>query len=314
MTFSPDDAPTLDSQLAWDWADHNAFPDIQSFDGNLYGACREGTDHMSMDGEIAVIRRGSSGEWRSVTTFSEDGMDLRDPKLSVTPDGRLMCLGVIRWQDGYDEDRVAMVWFSEDGTDWSKGQHIGEPNIKIWRVTWHEGTGYAVGQSTTADKFTRLYRTDNGRDYEPIVPRLYDQDFANETTLGFNGNGRAVALCRRNRGENPTTVFGQSTPPYQDWTWEELSVLLGGPNLIRLPSHRWLAAGRVTTSDPFTGLLWLDPEESSMELAYHLPSEGDNGYPGLTIHNDQLWVVYYSSHGPKTALYESRVPIERLAG
>ena len=91
---------------------------------------------------------------------------------------------------------------------------------------------------------------------------------------------------------------------------------LGGPDMIRLPDGRLVAAGRIYNSEsgyrlefPWrTSLLWIDPEQGSMTEFLELPSGGDTSYPGLALHDDGLLrVSYYSGHEDPRDLY----PLER---
>ena len=43
-------------------------------------------------------------------------------------------------------------------------------------------------------------------------------------------------------------------------------------------------------------LAYLDTEKRSLSKLVHLPSSGDNSYPGMVWHDGILWVSYYSSH------------------
>ena len=40
-----------------------------------------------------------------------------------------------------------------------------------------------------------------------------------------------------------------------------------------------------------------------------MPSAGDNSYPGLVLHEDVLWVSYYSSHDGKTSIYLAKLKL-----
>ena len=82
----------LDVRRIWDDAPHSAFTDLVSFKGKLFCTFREGDGHVhGADGRARVLVSEDGGRaWQSVAELSLDGFDLRDPKLSVTPDGRLM--------------------------------------------------------------------------------------------------------------------------------------------------------------------------------------------------------------------------------
>src|SRR5262245_44914769 len=77
----------------WDAAPHNAFTDLVRFQGGWYCAFREGQAHVSPDGALRVITSRDGERWESAARITWDNGDLRDAKLSITPDGRLMLSG-----------------------------------------------------------------------------------------------------------------------------------------------------------------------------------------------------------------------------
>jgi hypothetical protein len=74
----------------WDAAPHNAFTDLIRFQGQWFCAFREGEKHVSPDGSIRVITSKDGKAWTSAARVSLPELDLRDPKLTVTPRGELM--------------------------------------------------------------------------------------------------------------------------------------------------------------------------------------------------------------------------------
>src|SRR5690606_9793714 len=78
----------------WDQADHNAFTDLIRYKDAFYCTFREASGHVvnpgQENGSIRVIRSVDGKEWKSLALLKKDGLDLRDPKLSITPEGRLM--------------------------------------------------------------------------------------------------------------------------------------------------------------------------------------------------------------------------------
>ena len=101
-------------------------------------------------------------------------------------------------------------------------------------------------------------------------------------------------------------------PPYTDFTAAELDRRLGGPQLIRLPDGRLLAAGRIHPEQGSrTALLWLDPPSKQLREFLVLPSGGDNSYPGLVSDDGEILVIYYSSHEGKSAIYFTRIRLPR---
>lgn len=74
----------------WDKGTHNAFTDLIRFKSRFYCTFREGLSHVPKDttenGKIRVIRSEDGLKWESVALLSSSRYDLRDPKLSVTPE------------------------------------------------------------------------------------------------------------------------------------------------------------------------------------------------------------------------------------
>jgi hypothetical protein len=91
-----------------DRAPHSAFTDLLRWRDQLWCAFREGSGHVpGTNGVIRVLVSDDGEDWRSAALLDEAGVDLRDPKLSVTPDGRLMV-----WMGGSvyrGSERVAMA-------------------------------------------------------------------------------------------------------------------------------------------------------------------------------------------------------------
>src|SRR5690554_6264444 len=75
----------------WDKADHNAFTDLIRFNDAFYCTFREASGHVvnpgQENGSIRVIKSPDGKEWKSVALLKKEGLDLRDPKLSIRPDG-----------------------------------------------------------------------------------------------------------------------------------------------------------------------------------------------------------------------------------
>ena len=77
----------------WQQAAHNAFTDLVEFNGALWCVFREGSDHVSPDGAFRLLRSSDGLNWHSAALSSDSKADLRDAKLSVSPEGKLVLLG-----------------------------------------------------------------------------------------------------------------------------------------------------------------------------------------------------------------------------
>src|ERR1035441_8779110 len=91
LLAAPADGPQLVSaKKIWDTAPHNAFTDLTRFHDKWFCTFREADGHVRGNGSIRVITSTDGEQWESAALLSEEGIDLRDPKLSITPDGRLL--------------------------------------------------------------------------------------------------------------------------------------------------------------------------------------------------------------------------------
>lgn len=296
----------------WDQAPHNAFTDLVRFQGRWFCVFREGKDHVSPDGALRVITSTDGEKWESAALITSANSDLRDPKITVTPDGQLMLTAAEALHDRSRHSHQSLIWFSRDGRTWSERHAVGDPDFWLWRVTWHKGLAYGIGYGCGKDQSIRLYVSKDGKRFDTLVERLFEVGYPNETSIVFDGD-TAYCLLRRD-GQGPgknTALLGIAQPPYTKWDWKDLGVQIGGPHLIRLPDGRFLAAVRLLDKKVRTSLCWIDPTAGRLTEFLALPSGGDTSYPGLVIHRDELWISYYSSHEGKTSIYLARMPLDR---
>ena len=259
----------------------------------------------------ATMPAHETGKSNCAALFGEPGVDLRDPKLSITPDDRLMIVaGGSVYEGARYVGRQPRVLFSPDGSAWSAPQRILAEGDWLWRVTWHESRAYGVtykAQSgTSAEWIATLVSSADGRTFEPVTTFAVPGR-PNETTLRVMPDGEMVALVRREAGDR-LAWLGRSHAPYTNWRWRETPHQIGGPNFIRLPDGELWASGRSYPGGAKTviGRLTLGGD---YEPALTLPSGGDTSYAGMVWHEDVLWISYYASHEGKTAIYVARVKV-----
>lgn len=290
----------------WAQAPYNSFTDLIRFRRKWYCVFREGTGHVSSHGTIRVLCSTNTVTWQSVAHLTLANADLRDPKICVTPDRRLMLTTAAAHPKSSRVHHQTMAWFSRDGVSWNGPNPIGDPNFWLWRVTWHKGIAYSVGYDTGRRHRVRLYRSNDGLKFKKWVDPLFDKGFPNEATLLFLPDDTALCVLRRD-GEPGSAQLGEAAPPYRQWHWRDLGIRLGGPDMIRLPKGQIVVAARTYRPAPHTTLLGLDPETAKLIPLLTLPSGGDTSYPGLVWHGGKLWVSYYSSHKGKAAIYLATV-------
>ncbi|MEO2045298.1 MAG: exo-alpha-sialidase [Pirellulales bacterium] len=287
----------------WDRGEHNAFTDLIRFRDRWWCTFREAEDHGPSLGKVRVIFSEDGQAWRSAALVEQEGVDLRDPKLSIMADGQLM---LIMGGSVYDSSnfgtRSPRVAFSKDGAQWTAPKKLLAEDHWLWRVTWHEGKAWSVSKLGEGRDPRRgmLYCSHDGLDWQWITEfRLPNNTWnASETTLRFMPDGELIALIRPH-------WIGSSKPPYKEWAWTKMKENIGGPNFIRLPDGSLWAAGRRYGDTPTTALARMTRD--SYDPVLTLPSGGDCSYPGMVWHDELLWMSYYSSHEGKTSIYLAKI-------
>ncbi len=307
----------LEVRKIWDAGAHNAFTDLIRFQGKWLCSFREGEDHVGGDGKLRIIESPDGITWSSSALIAEDGIDLRDPKMSVTPDNRLMVVagGSVYRGTKTLQSRAPRVAFSPDGRTWSAPERVLGEGDWLWRVTWNQGRAYGVAYNHWPTKgpnkpesewALKLYESTNGKDWTLVTP-LSVTGKPNETTLRFLKNGDAMMLVRREGGDHQGWI-GVSSAPYRDWKFQATQYRLGGPNFIELPNGSLIAGSRDGSSGAKKCSLFRMTRESLTPIL-SLPSSGDCSYPGLAWHDGLLWISYYSSHAGKTSIYLAKVKL-----
>lgn len=306
-------------QKIWDRAPHNAFTDLIRFQGQWYCAFREGSSHVSNDSVIRVIRSKDGDTWESAGVLGYplvkgyDAVDIRDAKLSVTPAGELM----LNTAAALIKDRTRMhqsiCYLSSDGTEWKGPFDIGVLGEWMWRTVWHKGIAYnfayTAGRAVSSPKTSvQLYRSKDGIHFDPLGSSYCGDTFPNEHKMVFTEDGTCYVLVRRDGG-SCTAQWGTAQAPYDDFSWKDLGVRMGGPEMLQLPNGQFLAAVRLYDNRPRTSLCWIDERGGAVEEVLTLPSGGDTSYAGMVLQDDILWISYYSSHEKKTSIYLAKVRV-----
>jgi hypothetical protein len=314
----------------WDAGKHNAFTDLIRFNNSWYCTFRQGDAHVGGDGKLRVLTSTDGVKWVAAALIEEKGIDLRDPKLSITADGRLMIVaGGSVYEGNKLLGRRPRVAFSKDGKTWTAPQRVLGEGDWLWRVTWHDGKCYGVAYDASqratkdakeaattgivepgpADWKLKLFVSNDGEKYE-LITHLDVPGHPNETTLRFLPDGEMLALVRR-EGGNTRGWVGTAKHPFKNWTWKELPARIGGPNMISLDGGPILAAVRLYDSKVRSAICVLDPKAGTLDEVLKLPSGGDTSYAGLVFHDGLLWVSYYSSHEGKSAIYLAKLRLRK---
>src|SRR5690625_1151267 len=91
--------------------EYSAFTDLIRFNDAFYCSFRVGSDHAGgEDGKVRIIKSTDGNQWQNVALLEKKGIDLRDPKLSITPTDQLMIImGGSIYENGELLDRTPQV-------------------------------------------------------------------------------------------------------------------------------------------------------------------------------------------------------------
>jgi hypothetical protein len=304
----------LSVKKIWDGAHHNAFTDLIRFNNQWFCTFREAQGHVTGNGKIRVLTSSDGDQWKSAALLEESGIDLRDPKLSVTPDNRLMLtIGGSIYKDKKLISRQPKVSFSKGGTTWTAPKTVLKQGDWLWRVTWHKDRAYGMvyGMHTNSPWSLRIVESTDGEKFN-LLQDLKVTSSPNEATIRFNTNDEALILVRREgdpKGVGDKNAWiGHAPAPYKDWTWHDAGLFIGGPNFIVLPNGKMVAAGRsISNKSAHTFVGWMTTNSVTPEIT--LPSGGDCSYPGMVWHDNKLWLTYYSSHEGQTSIYLAQIAV-----
>lgn len=308
---------SLEVEKIWDKAPHNAFPDMIRFKGSFYIALREGNNHMpDKSGSIRILKSKNGEDWQSVTLLEEDDRDVREARLSITPEGRIMVLTAVGVYEGGYKILYPMVSFSDTkGENFSSLQKATmdmEPSLDwIWSLTWHKDVGYGiVYQNKVGGWEVHLLKTTDGINFKHVSQLPIDGN-PNESTIRFDKEGKMYVLVRREAGDK-MGVLAKSDAPYKDWTTKKLTKQLGGPNFLFLDKNTLVLGTRDYRKTGAKTVIHMTDLEGNINKTMDLPSAGDTSYPGMVIYKKKLWFVYYSSHEEKTSIYLTKIPLKEL--
>jgi hypothetical protein len=292
---------------AWKAGKHNAFTDLCYFRQRYYLVFRQASSHHSKDGVLRIMNSVQGKKWRTVAVLQNPVADLRDGKLTVTPDGKLQLLAAAAFHDKTQQAYQSYLWHSTDGKTWPEPQAVGEAEYWVWRLSWLRDQAYAVAYKCGSDRHIRLYQQKASAQFEVIAPRIYAEGYANEAALLFDNQDTAWCLLRKDPDHGQ---LGHSLPPYTHWQWLDIGCRIGGPQAIFTADGKMLAVVRLYNETVRTSLVTLDQSTGELTEIMALPSGGDTSYAGMVLQQNKLLISYYSSHQGRSSIYTALLRIQ----
>ncbi|MCB0686189.1 MAG: glycoside hydrolase family 140 protein, partial [Saprospiraceae bacterium] len=184
-------------------------------------------------------------------------------------------------------------------------EKIRTKNDWLWRVSWHDGTGYGVVYEIE-HKTSSLVKTTDGIHYDLVTPLGLD-GMPNEATVRFLQDGTMCIMHRREE-KDKLGYWGVSAKPYTQWHWNPMSYRLGGPDFLVMDDFTILAGTRTYGREGNKTSILLGNQFGNFKSIYELPSGGDCSYPTFVEEEDRVLMTYYSSHEGRAAIYLVEIP------
>jgi hypothetical protein len=319
---------TFQVNKIWDHAGHNAFTDLIRYEGKFYCTFREAASHIiypeGIDGKIRLLVSEDGIKWSPFALLSMKDIDLRDPKLSITPDGRMMLLvGATDFdKTQYKKVHSSSTYVAFLDPETQKLTPLQRVSIEksvnsnfqwVWRVRWYKGWGYGVsyGQNDKGEPTAILLKTRDGLNYS-LVNKFEEGSQITECDIAFRSDGQMVIIARRDGPDSTINgLIGRANIPYDKIEWTETEKI-GGPAIIRYTNDQFVVIARTYKYPKGHTTVNLLGPGNILECVTELPSHRDNAYAGMVFYENKLWASYYSTHEGKTSVYLAQIPLSYI--
>lgn len=294
---------------------HNAFTDLQYWQGAYWVGYRKGAGHVSNDARAIVAVSYDRQRFQEVASIRVPG-DVRDPKLLPLNDRR-MALYFPSWSDGYARvERNGRTYFApleqyitftDNGQDWERPVRILDPFKWLWRIRVHQGRFYALIQDLTApfeETGQHIHQLELAVSDDLLTWKTLARvgDGLNESDIHWRPDGEAWIVSRTSRGA--FSVFASAKAPYTDWTTIDMQPLVHAPIMLEHQGTLYVMGRSNATTEGITdaafegaGMSMWRVTRGKLEPVLRFPASGDCSYPGLIRdHQGRICVSYYSQH------------------
>ncbi len=282
----------------------NGRPTIVFWRGRYHIFFREGSEHSSQDGRIAVLR--SEGQEPRGWTRHEvaDGRENEaEAHVLVTPDRLFVYLVLEDPTRGGGQPIASQVIYTDDGDTWSRPTPVYEPEFSFWKPATHDGVHYVASDVMVGKRRVELLKSIDGVAWSRVSTILSGK--FTETSLTFLEDESLLAVTRQ-------AQLSLARPPYTKWNHYP-GVGLGGPAAVRL-GDTVLVSGRTSRrrfpddqpGSSRTGLFALDRADMTLKWQTNLVTQwgGDVSYPDFHRLDDRrALIAWYDGEG-----YEEGVP------
>jgi hypothetical protein len=291
---------------------HNAFTDMQFWNGCFWISYRKGATHISLDSQAIIACSADKCRFYEAAKIKIAG-DVRDPKMVVVgPDRMALLVCVVPY--GYEAEQLQQyICFSKDGVNFDEPKSILPPNHWLWRVVPFNGKYYGACYLDLPKKDpaagglhvrTQLMVSDDLLKWEKVSQIGQDDMALCETGMYFTQSQELWTVTRRNN-ESFAALLAIAKPPYTDWEYHHLNTSIEAPIIFEQGGVLYVSGrshnvrdGRMDHphAEPEGLAIWR-LERGKVTSVLRLPAAGDCSYPGIAKDpSGRLFISYYSQH------------------
>jgi len=310
--FPPGPPPGLETWVAVSGR-HNSNTDLVRWRDAFWLAHAAAPWHFASTSTRIVLRRSEDARsWSEVASFSSPGEDVRDPKLAAIGE-RLFLYFLPNRHFPEPQPCTTLVTSSVDGRRWEPAVELDPPGWLLWHPRTRDGLTFLAAAYWHEHGEAALLRSTDGRRWEKVSTIARGRS-VDETDIEILADGRILAVSRAEGSGHDTwfgdpgggTILSTAAPPYTEWSRVFVpATRLDGPCLFSWNGRVYAIArgqpgGRGCLFETGsilarkrTALYLVGP--SRLRLLGFLPSAGDTSYPGVALHDGQLYASYYTS-------------------
>lgn len=279
-------------KLIWKGDSHAAFTALVQYQDNLYCAFRNANMHADISGKdcgvIKIIKSSNGEKWEDFLSFKEDGYDLRDPQLSVTPTGKMMLLTEkVKYENGKAVTRNSCVSFIKSNGEFTPLQNVNFDVCQnwnwIWNIEWIDGTAYGFCYAP----YFGMVTTSDGINYK-LVEKINLDGNPSEASVAKLDNNHLLAIVRR----DIFAALGIYNLTNKQWQWKDCDEIIACPKIIKA-KRNLLVAGRSYKYGLQTTLYRLNKNKQELVPIERISGDKDCSYPGIVYKNRKLFISYH---------------------
>lgn len=284
-----------------------SFTSLIYYEGRFYCAFREAKKHYDPIGKdvgvVKILSSRNGKHWRQFLIYKVDGFDLRDPKLTVTPEGKAMLLvEKVKYEKRVATFRKSCVSFFSSNKSHTELVPVNfEPKMDwnwLWDVTWIEGAAYGYIYAP----YFALVKSTDGINYKPINRPAIDNSPTEASVVKLKN--KFVTVVRRNHN----AYVGMSSDGNQ-WQWKDGGTQMGCPKLFIYNDEVYAVGRAYNGKTNCTALFSVDIESGKLTKLLELSSDRDSAYPGAVVKDGILYLSYYQGNLMESSIYFTKIKL-----